>query len=98
MGVGDVLALTKLAWDLYHKCYLVTKNAPEDFRLIVNELVPLQAVLRTLRDDENSGSSFRERLNDDSKKMLERQVAEAVHQILRNSESAMENNSWIKLQ
>ncbi|KAI4137362.1 MAG: hypothetical protein LQ341_005176 [Variospora aurantia] len=82
-GVGDVLALTKLAWDLYHNCYLVAKDAPEDFRLTVNGLASFQAVLRTLRDDENSGSSFLERLNDDRKKMPERQVAEADHQ--RNS-------------
>ncbi|KAL8987314.1 MAG: hypothetical protein Q9177_003463 [Variospora cf. flavescens] len=79
-GVGDVLALTKLAWDLYHNCYLVAKDAPEDLRLTVNGLASFQAVLRTLRDDENSGSSFLERLNDDRKKMPERQVAEADHQ------------------
>ena len=71
-GVGDVLALTKLAWDLYHGCYLVAREAPDDFRQLVNELCSLQGVLRTLRDDINSDKSFFERIGEHRKEMLER--------------------------
>ncbi|KAL9594479.1 MAG: hypothetical protein Q9219_007013 [cf. Caloplaca sp. 3 TL-2023] len=71
-GVGDLLAVTKLAWDLYHNCYLVAPDAPEDFRQLVNELASLQGALRTLRDDINSDKSFLERLGDNRKDMLER--------------------------
>ncbi|KAL8632425.1 hypothetical protein Q9189_001800 [Teloschistes chrysophthalmus] len=73
-GVGDLLAVTKLAWDLYHNCYLVAREAPEDFRQLVNELASLQGVLRTLRDDVNSDKSFLERLGDSRKETLERCV------------------------
>lgn len=71
-GVGDLLAVTKLAWDLYHNCYLVAREAPEDFRQLVNELASLQGVLRTLRDDINSDKSFLDRLGDPRKEALEK--------------------------
>ncbi|KAL8801895.1 MAG: hypothetical protein Q9182_004184 [Xanthomendoza sp. 2 TL-2023] len=71
-GVGDLLTVTKLAWDLYHNCYLVAREAPEDFRQLVNELASLQGVLRTLRDDVNSDNSFLERLGDPRKEALEK--------------------------
>ncbi|KAL8961874.1 MAG: hypothetical protein Q9183_005244 [Haloplaca sp. 2 TL-2023] len=71
-GVGDLLAITKLAWDLYHNCYLVAREAPDDFRKLVDELASLQGVLRALRDDVNSDRSFLERLGDSRKETLER--------------------------
>ncbi|KAL8698419.1 MAG: hypothetical protein Q9224_001861 [Gallowayella concinna] len=74
-GVGDILTVTKLAWDLYHNCYLVAREAPEDFRQLVNELASLQGVLRTLRDDVNSDKSFLERLGDPRQEALEKCLA-----------------------
>ena len=70
-GIGDLLSVTKLAWDLYHNCYLVAREAPEEFRQLVNELASLQSVLRTLRDDVNSDKSFIERLDENRKQTLE---------------------------
>ncbi|KAL8711963.1 MAG: hypothetical protein Q9220_003659 [cf. Caloplaca sp. 1 TL-2023] len=78
-GVGDLLSVTKLAWDLYHKCYLVAREAPEDFRQLVNELASLQGVLRTLRDDINSDTSFLDRLGDNRKENLERCLGSCFH-------------------
>ncbi|KAI9754855.1 MAG: hypothetical protein M4579_004512 [Chaenotheca gracillima] len=75
VGVGDVLSVTKLAWNLYHTCYLVARDAPEEFRQLVNELASLQGVLRSLRDDVNSDKSFLERLGENRKDMLERCLA-----------------------
>lgn len=71
-GVTDILAVTKLAWDLYHKCYLVAREAPDDFRHLVNELASLQSVLRTVRDDINSDISFMDNLGENRKETLER--------------------------
>ena len=71
-GIGDLLAVTKLAWDLYHNCYLVARDAPKDFRQLIDELGSLQGVLRTLNDDINSDESFIERLGDSRKETLER--------------------------
>lgn len=78
-GVGDVLALTKLAWDLYHGCYLVAREAPDDFRQLVNELCALQGVLRTLRDDINSDKSFFRRIDENRKETLERCLHSCFH-------------------
>lgn len=58
LETADVLALAKLSWDLYHTCYLVARDAPDGFRQLVNELCSLQDVLRTLRDDVNTNTSF----------------------------------------
>ncbi|KAL8795321.1 MAG: hypothetical protein Q9195_002191 [Heterodermia aff. obscurata] len=70
--------------DLYHNCYLVAREAPDDFRQLVNELASLQGVLRTLRDDVNSDKSFFERMGDNRKQMLERCLAscfETLHKL-----------------
>ncbi len=69
---SDLLAATKLAWDLYHNCYLVARDAPDEFRQLVNELASLQGVLRTLRDDVYSDKSFSDRIGDARKRTLER--------------------------
>lgn len=74
-GIGDLLAVTKLAWDLYHNCYLVAREAPDDFRQLVNELASLQGVLRTLQDDVHSDKSFLERMGENRKETLERCLA-----------------------
>lgn len=71
-GVTDILAVTKLAWDLYHNCYLVAREAPDEFRQLVNELASLELVLRTLRDDISSDKSFLDRLGENRKQTLER--------------------------
>ena len=71
-GITDLLAVTKLAWDLYHKCFLVAREAPDDFRQLVNELASLQSILRSLRDDVTSDKSFLEKMGENRKEMLER--------------------------
>ncbi|KAI9886489.1 MAG: hypothetical protein M1823_001739 [Watsoniomyces obsoletus] len=85
-GVGDVLAVTKLAWDLYHNCYLVAREAPDEFRQMVNELASLQGVLRTLRDDVSSDQSFLEKLGDHRRETLER-CLNACQETLRKLEA-----------
>lgn len=83
LGVGDVVQCTRLAWDLYHNCYLVAKAAPEEFRRLVTELAALQGVLRTLRDDVNSDSSFLDRLSEERQQTLERCLASSYDTLKR---------------
>lgn len=68
----DILALAKLAWDLYHTCYLAARDAPDGFRQLVNELANLQEVLRSLRDDVNSNASFFDQLDDGRRQIFAR--------------------------
>ena len=74
-GIGDVLAVTKLAYRIYNDCYLVMKEAPDEFLRLVKELASLQGVLRTLRDDFSSDKSFLDRLGQARAQMLERCLA-----------------------
>ncbi|EIT76975.1 hypothetical protein AO1008_10739 [Aspergillus oryzae 100-8] len=71
-SAADILTLTKLAWDLYHNCYLITSDAPEAFKQLVNELASLQGVLRALRDDVNSNASFFDDLEEGRRNTLQR--------------------------
>ncbi|KAE8362527.1 hypothetical protein BDV27DRAFT_159671 [Aspergillus caelatus] len=71
-STAGILTLTKLAWDLYHNCYLITSDAPEVFKQLVNELASLQGVLRALRDDVNSNASFFDDLEEGRRNTLQR--------------------------
>ena len=71
-GITDLLAVARLSWDLYHQCFLVAREAPDDFRNLVNELATLQSVLKNLRDDVTSDKSLLEKLGENRKEMLER--------------------------
>ncbi|KZF21678.1 hypothetical protein L228DRAFT_157664 [Xylona heveae TC161] len=75
VGIGDILSVTKLAWDLYHNCFLVAREAPDEFRQLVNELGSLQSVLRTLRDDVNSDKQFLDRMGEQKRQTLQRCLA-----------------------
>jgi len=75
--------MTKLAWDLYHSCFLVAKEAPDEFRYLVNEIASLQACLRTLRDNVNSDNSFLETLRENRKQTLERCLASRFETLLK---------------
>lgn len=62
----------------------MAREAPDEFRQLVNELASLQGVLRTLRDDVNSDKSFLERMGDNRKQTLERCLAscfETLHKL-----------------
>lgn len=71
-AAGDILTLTKTAWDLYHSCYLVARDAPDGFRKLVDELASLQGALCALRDDVHSNATFFDDLGDDRKRTLQR--------------------------
>lgn len=102
-GVTDILAVTKLAWDLYNKCFLVVREAPDEFRNLVNELDSLQSVL----DEINSEKSFMENLGENRKESLERCLSgcfETLHRLQKlvikyqDLGSAHGLNFWKKIQ
>ena len=53
-NVGDVLTVTKLAYDVYNKGFRVAVGAPEQFRELVQELsVYKDALVQISRQTEN---------------------------------------------
>lgn len=45
LSVGDILQLSRLAADLYNKGWAVARDAPQDFRDLVHELLLLKDIL-----------------------------------------------------
>ena len=58
--IGDTVALTNLAYNLYSKVYTVAKNAPERFGDLSRELQVYRAVLFRVRDQlrRDAGSEY----------------------------------------
>ncbi|KAL8674467.1 MAG: hypothetical protein Q9168_001132 [Polycauliona sp. 1 TL-2023] len=48
LSVGDILQLTRLAADLYTKGWVVARDAPQEFRDLVHELLLLKDILFTV--------------------------------------------------
>ncbi|TGZ81813.1 hypothetical protein EX30DRAFT_340244 [Ascodesmis nigricans] len=71
-GVGDAMGAARLAWVLYHDCYLVAREAPEEFRNLVSELGSLQGILRSLRDELNSNKKYLENVGAERQDAIER--------------------------
>lgn len=62
VSIGDILQLSRLAATLYTKGWLVARDAPQDFRDLVQELLLLKDILfivhrnvtrQVTRDDDN---------------------------------------------
>ncbi|KAL8716587.1 MAG: hypothetical protein Q9225_006097 [Loekoesia sp. 1 TL-2023] len=62
LSVGDILQLSRLAADLYTKGWAVARDAPQDFRDLVHELLLLKAILfgvhkKVKRDPDSYGDA-----------------------------------------
>ena len=60
VSIGDILQLSRLAATLYSKGWLVARDAPQDFRDLVQELLLLKDILfivhrKVTRDDDDGG-------------------------------------------
>ncbi|KAI4185196.1 MAG: hypothetical protein LQ346_005959 [Caloplaca aetnensis] len=64
LSIGDILQLSRLAADLYNKGWAVARDAPQDFRDLVHELLLLKGILFTIhrkveRDPDAYGDATR---------------------------------------
>lgn len=73
-AVGDVIAVGKLAWDLYHDCYLVARSAPQEFKLLVEELKTLHAAMKMFEDELKNADSLLARSGEDRRNMVQNMV------------------------
>lgn len=48
--VGDTIAVTKLAYSVYSKVYIVARDAPEQFGELSRDLQTLKSILFRVRD------------------------------------------------
>lgn len=75
-AVGDIIAVGELAWKLYHDCYLVARGAPQEFKLLVDELKTLHMSMKMFQEELENNDSILSRSGDDRKKMLQDMVAQ----------------------
>ena len=75
-SVGDFVGTAQLAYNLYKYCYKVARDAPQEFKLLVNELGTIKMSIELLADEAQnpestlaSGGEVRVRL---VKELLER--------------------------
>ena len=57
-NIGDVVVVTKLAYDVYSKGFLVARGAPEQFREVVQELSVFKDALYQIRRQTENGSDL----------------------------------------
>lgn len=69
-GVGDFLAVSKLAWELYRYCYCVARGAPEDFQLLLQEITALSQSIQLLQEEAKDPNSTLVRSGEDRIRMV----------------------------
>jgi hypothetical protein len=86
LGVFDIPALAKVAWDVYRQCNLLAKGAPEGFQKLITELSSLQGTLRTFGDKVSSNASLFEEMDEGRKQALERSLGTCLATLQRLKE------------
>ncbi|CAZ85639.1 unnamed protein product [Tuber melanosporum] len=81
LSVGDFITGAKLAWDLYHKCFLVAKDAPNEFLELMREIGSLRGVLKCIEDEINT------RRIDESRQLAIRRTMDGTTRTLRRLEA-----------
>jgi len=74
-GVGDFLAVSQLAFTLYRQCYLVARDAPQEFQSLVTELTALSTSLRLLQDEVADENSLLVRSGEDRLRMMKEMIS-----------------------
>jgi len=69
-GVGDFIAVGTLAWNLYHDCFLIARGAPNEFRLLVDELQTLHMRMKLFETEYNDPDSVLARAGEDRQRMV----------------------------
>ena len=86
-GVGDFLAVGELAWKLYHDCFLIAKGAPQEFKLLVDELKTLHMTMCPFSEELKDPESILVRSGEDRKKMLQEMLG-TIQQTLNGLDEA----------
>ena len=56
-GIGDIKCVLELAWFLYRDCYKISRGAPQDFKLLLDELSTLKNSIEVLYEEIQDKSS-----------------------------------------
>ncbi|KAF8453062.1 hypothetical protein BDZ91DRAFT_686858, partial [Kalaharituber pfeilii] len=81
IGVGDFLAVGKIAWALYRDCYLIARGAPQEFRLLVDELKTLHATMLVLDEETKDPKSILAQAGENRQQML-KEILKSIEEAL----------------
>lgn len=84
-SIGDIKAVSTLAWDLYKKCYIVARGAPQEFQLLVGEISGLSNSLKVLQEELADPKSTLIRAGEDRVRMVNEMMSR-VHTTLKDLE------------
>lgn len=74
-SVGDFLAVTELAWNLYRNCYVVARGAPEEFQHLVREIATLSQSIQFLQEEASNPNSTLVRSGEDRIRMVREMIS-----------------------
>lgn len=49
--VGDIVGVAELAWGLYKRCYILTRNAPQEFTFLLTDITILSQSLQLIMEE-----------------------------------------------
>lgn len=70
LAVGDFLAIGQVAWILYRDCIAIARGAPQEFKLLVEELKTLHMVMKSFDEEFKNPDSVLVRSGEDRHKMI----------------------------
>lgn len=74
-GVGDFLAVSQLAWNLYRYCYVVARGAPQEFQLLLQEITTLSQSIKLLELEAQNPNSTLVRSGEDRIRMVKEMMS-----------------------
>jgi hypothetical protein len=73
-SIGDFIAVGELAWKLHRQCYLVARNAPQEFQILTKELGTLHTTIQILREEVADPASVLVKSGDDRIRMVNEMI------------------------
>lgn len=77
-GVGDFVAVTELAWKLYRYCYVVSRGAPQEFQLLLQEITTLSQSIQLLQEEAKDPNSTLVRSGEGRIRMVQEMISRVV--------------------
>lgn len=76
LTAGGFDDISKVAWDLYLDCFTMASGAPQEFRLLVEELKTLHAMMKSFEGEFKNPDSMLVRAGEDCQKLIANMLAE----------------------
>ncbi|KAE9378805.1 hypothetical protein N431DRAFT_450742 [Stipitochalara longipes BDJ] len=95
-SIGDIIAVTNLAWKLHQDCYKVLQDCPQEIKDLSRDLATVYGVLRHIQEDlDSSGSSIK--AHGEGRAKLLRTMVANLDKTLKNLQQLVSNFQHLAL-